>query len=197
MRYFCPNYMDHPEETDKESFLSIMLKHRPEYAILWDVIGSDVQEFHHRVWVVQYVAVRGDNVYYSGSRHYAKRARALFKAKNIIKVETEGGWASVLPEEPEFKKITYYAPDVVEEPTEIDMEDFINKMLTHRPPYAVLWNVTFDDIEYMASRVYVVSYMPVIDDTIYYSYAKHFAFRAKKQFNIAQKKKISIQAPEF
>lgn len=195
MRYFCPMIMDVPETTDKETFLALMLKKRPEYAIVWDVQGKDIIDFQARVWVVQYVVIAGDKVYYSQSRHYAKRAKVLYNLNEIIFVESPEKWIEYLPEGVEFKRITYYAPGIVESPTESDMEDFINKMLTIRPPYAVLWGVGFEDIVYMASRVYVVSYMPVIGDTIYYSYAKHYAHHAQKQFNIPKKEKITIQDP--
>ena len=40
-------------------------------------------------------------------------------------------------------------------------------MLNIRPPYAVLWDVSMDDVKEMASRVYVVSYMPVIGDQFF------------------------------
>jgi hypothetical protein len=195
VRFFCPSYMDKPDQIDKESFLALMLKRRPEYAIVWDVRGKDVIEFQARVWVVQYVVIRGDNVYFSQSRHYAKRAKVLFNLTNIVQVDTNEEWEKNLPEVPEFKRIRYWSPDVVEAPTEIDMEDFINKMLKIRPPFAVLWDVSLDDIKYMASRVYVVSYMPVIGDTIYFSYAKHYAALAQKKFNIVKREKIDIQDP--
>jgi len=39
--------------------------------------------------------------------------------------------------------------------------------------------------------------MPVINDTIYYSYAKHYAFQAQKMFKISNRKKIIIQEPEM
>ena len=78
VRFFVPQLMDHPEEADKETFLTLMLKTRPEYAIVWDVSGKDVKEFYRRVYVAQYVVIDGDTVYYSQSRHYANRAKALF-----------------------------------------------------------------------------------------------------------------------
>ncbi len=197
MRYFCPNYMDQPQITDKETFLSIMLKQRPEYAIVWDVRGNDILEFLSRVWVVQDVAIRGDTVYYSQSRHYAQRAKALYNLNNIVLIQNSEDWEKYLPEVAEFKRIRYWAPGIVEEPTEIDLEDFINKMLNIRPPYAVLWDVSMDDVKEIASRVYVVSYMPVIGDTLYYSYAKQYAFQVQKRFNIPKKERINIQNPSF
>jgi hypothetical protein len=187
--------MDKPELTDKDAFLALMLKRRPEYAIVWDVRGNDIIEFQTRVWVVQYVAIRDDTVYFSQSRHYAVRAKALFNLTNIVQVLNVDDWEKYLPEIEEFKRMQYWAPGVVEEPTEIDLEDFINKMLNTRPPYAVLWNVSFEDVKEIASRVYVVSYMPVIGDVLYYSYAKHYAFQAQKKFNILKKEKIDIQSP--
>jgi hypothetical protein len=84
---------------------------------------------------------------------------------------------------------------MVEQPTEIDLEDFINKMLNVRPPYAVLWGVTFEDVTNISSRVYVVSYMPVINDTIYYSYGKQYAADAAKRFNIPKREKVKLQNP--
>jgi hypothetical protein len=195
MRYFAPAYMDHPESTDKETFLALMLKRRPEYVIVWDVTGKDLLEFQSRVWVVQYVAIRGDNVYFSQSRHYAKRAKVLFNLQNVIEITAPDQWEKLMPEEPAFKRIKYYAPGMVEQPTDIDLEDFINKMLNVRPPYAVLWGVTFEDVINISSRVYVVSYMPVINDTIYYSYGKQYVADAAKRFNIAKREKINIQNP--
>jgi hypothetical protein len=189
--------MDVPETTDKETFLALMLKKRPEYAIVWDVQGKDIINFQARVWVVQYVVIAGDKVYYSQSRHYAKRAKGLYNLKDILFVENHEKWIEYLPDSVEFKHLSYYAPGIVESPTEIDMEDFINKMLTIRPPYAVLWGATFEDVEYMASRVYVVSYMPVIGDVLYYSYAKHYAHHAQKLFNIPNRQKIAIQDPNL
>jgi hypothetical protein len=195
--------MDLPEETDKETFLALMLKKRPEYAIVWDVHGRDVQEFHARVWVVQYVAVKDEVVFYSQSRHYAKRAKAMFHLQKIEHITDDSQWITALPDQEEqFKPLKFYAPDIMgednpNEPIEIELEDFINKMLKFRPPFAVLWNATLEDIEYMASRVYVVSYMPVIGNTLYYSYAKHFAVRAQKLFQIPNRKKIDIQNPQL
>ena len=81
--------MDTPEEADKETFLTLMLKKRPEYTIIWDVHGKDIIELHHRVWVTQYVVIDNDTVYYSQSRHYATRAKALYNLANIIHVEEE------------------------------------------------------------------------------------------------------------
>lgn len=197
MKFFCPNLMDHPQETDKETFLALMLKKRPEYAVLWDVTGDDVIEFNRRVWVTQYVVIDKQTIYYSQARHYATRAKALFGIDKIVYVESDEEWREYLPTSEKFKKIRFYAPNVVGEPTEIALEDFINKMLKIRPPFAVLWDVTFADVEYISSRVYVTSYMPVIDDTIYYSYGKHFAYLAQKKFNIPKRQKISIQEPAF
>jgi hypothetical protein len=170
-----------------------MLKRRPEYVIVWDVTGKDVQEFQKRVWIVQYVAIKGDTAYFTQSRHYALRAKAINNLAKVVQVVQPEDWLTYLPEEPQFKKIRYMAPGIVEKPTEIDKEDFMMLMLKVRPPYAVLWDVTLDDVKDMAARVYVVSYMPVINDTIYFSYAKHYAFQAQKQFNIPKREKIDIQ----
>lgn len=198
MQYLCPNYMDKPQETDKDTFLTLMLRKRPEYAIVWDVHGKDIIEFLSRVWVVQYVVIKGDTVYFSQSRHYANRARILFNLQKIVQVQSNEEWEKYLPEEAQFKRIKFWAPGVVEQPMEIDMEDFIQKMLKIRPPYAVLWNVTFEEVAQISSRVYVVSYMPIIGDTIYYSYAKYFAYQAQKRFGIPNRKEIHIQSgPEI
>ncbi len=78
-----------PNETDKDTFLALMLKKRPEYAIVWDVHGQDLIDFTKRVWVVHYVAISGDKVYYSGSRHYAKRAKKLFRLNEIVEIQSE------------------------------------------------------------------------------------------------------------
>jgi len=193
MKFFAPNYMDKPDQADKESFLALMLKRRPEYVIVWDVTGKDLIEFQKRVWIVQYVAIRGDTAYYTQSRHYALRAKAINNLAKVQQILQPEEWLTYLPEVPQFKKIRYAAPGLTDKPTEIDKEDFINLMLKVRPPYAVLWDVTFEDVKEMASRVYVVSYMPVIGDIIYYSYAKHYAFQAQKQFNIPKREKIEIQ----
>lgn len=197
MRFFCPQLMDQPQETDKETFLALMLKKRPEYAIIWDVTGNDVIDFNKRVWVTQYVAVRDRTVYYSQARHYATRAKALFSIDKIVYVESDEEWEEYLPAGEQFKTIRFYAPGVVGEPTEIALEDFINKMLNIRPPFAVVWDVDLEDVEYMSSRVYVTSYMPVIDDTIYYSFGKHFVYLVQKKFNIPNRQKIEIQSPKF
>ena len=176
-----------------------MLKKRPEYAIVWDVTGKDVREFHKKVWVTQYVVIsNNDNiVYYSQSKHYGTRAQVLYNIKNIVHVESEEQWDEYLPVGEMFKPIRFYSPDITEEPEEIALEDFISRMIEIRPLYAVLWDVSFEDIEYISSRAWVVSYMPVIDDTIYYSYAKRYAFQAQKQFKIQYRKKITIQEPEM
>jgi hypothetical protein len=189
--------MERPEATDKETFLSLMLRKRPEYAIIWDVHGKDVLEFRSRVWVVQYVVVRENTIYFSESKHFARRAKALFKLNEMVQVTSDEEWLKYLPVEEQFHRIKYYAPGIVETPTEIDLEDFINKMLKIRPPFAVLWNVTLDEVEYMTHRVYVTLYMPVIDGTLYYSYGKFYARQAQKKFNIAQIKKITIQDPQL
>ncbi|MHA1673558.1 MAG: hypothetical protein ACTSYI_08010 [Promethearchaeota archaeon] len=197
MRFFCPQLMDQPLETDKESFLALMLKKRPEYAVLWDITGKDIIEFNKRVWVSQYIAIRGRTVYYSQARHYATRAKSLFSIDKIVYVESDEEWDEYLPAGEKFKTIRFYAPGVVGEPTEIAMEDFINKMLNIRPPFAVIWDVSFEDVEYIASRVWVTSYLPVMEDTIYYSFGKHFVYLAQKKFNIPNRKRISIQSPTF
>ncbi|MHA1718460.1 MAG: hypothetical protein ACTSWX_09805 [Promethearchaeota archaeon] len=197
MRFFCPNYQDHPEETDKKTFLALMLKKRPEYAIVWDVTGKDVREFHKRVWVTQYVVINDNVVYYSQSKHYATRAQVLYNLKEIVHVETDEQWDEYLPVGEMFKTIRFYSPYITEEPEEIALEDFINKMIEIRPRYAVLWDVSFEDVEYISSRAWVVSYMPVIGDTIYYSYSKQYAFQAQKKFEIPKRKKIKIQEPEM
>lgn len=197
MRFFCPNYQDHPEETDNKTFLALMLKKRPEYAIVWDVTGKDVREFHKKVWVTQYVVIKDKVVYYSQSKHYATRAQVLYNLKKIIHIESEEQWDEYLPVGEMFKPIRFYSPNITEEPEEIALEDFISKMIEIRPLYAVLWDVSLEDIEYISSRAWVVSYMPVIDDTIYYSYAKHYAFQAQKLFKIPNRKKIKIQEPEM
>jgi hypothetical protein len=197
MRFFCPQLMDQPQETDKETFLALMLKKRPEYAIIWDVTGKDVIEFHRKVWVTQYVIIDRRTVYYSQARHYATRAKSLFSMEQIVYVESDEEWEEYLPGGEKFKTIRYYAPGVVGEPTEIALEDFINKMLNIRPPFAVVWDVTFDDLEYMSSRVYVTSYMAVLEDTLYYSFGKHFAYLAQKKFDIPKIERISVQAPSF
>ena len=145
MRFFIPQpqLMDHPEEADKESFLALMLKARPEYAIVWDVSGKDVQEFYKRVYVSQYVAIGGDNndtVYFSHSRHYANRAKALYAdtVQHIVHVETDDQWEELLPAGEKFKPITYFSPEMMDSPAEIALEDFITKMLRARPVYAVI-----------------------------------------------------------
>ena len=186
-----------PEETDKETFLSLMLEKRPEYAIVWDVHGEDVVEFLKRVWVVNYIVVSGDTAYFSTKRYYAKRAKKLFRLEKIQRVESPEEWKEVLPKDEQFKPIRYWAPGMVDEITEIDMEDFINKMLEHRPPYVVLWHVSLEEVEYMAARAYVVSYMPIIGNQLHYSYGKHFAAQAKNRFNISRMKRIGLQTPEF
>ncbi|MBA7576517.1 hypothetical protein ES708_18358 [subsurface metagenome] len=197
MRFFCPNYQDHPEETDNKTFLGLMLKKRPEYAIVWDVTGKDVREFHKKVWVTQYVVIKDKVVYYSQSKHYATRAQVLYNLKKIIHIESEEQWDEYLPVGEMFKPIRFYSPNITEEPEDIALEDFISKMIEIRPLYAVLWDVSLEDIEYISSRAWVVSYMPVIDDIIYYSYAKHYAFQAQKLFNIPNRKKITIQEPKM
>ena len=73
MRYFCPNYMDQPQITDKETFLSIMLKQRPEYAIVWDVRGNHILEFLSRVWVVQYALFGKYGILFAKSPLYSTR----------------------------------------------------------------------------------------------------------------------------
>ncbi|WP_371805974.1 hypothetical protein [Candidatus Lokiarchaeum ossiferum] len=197
MRFFAPALMDNPEETDKSTFLRLILKKRPEYVIVWDVHGKDMQEFHKRVWVCQYVAIVGDTVYYSQSRHYATRAKVLYNLENIVHIESDDQWEQELPAGRRFKPIKYFAPSVVEIPEEIALEDFINKMLAIRPKYAVIWGLTLKDLEYIVSRVYVVSFMLVIEDTLYYSFAKHFAYAAQKMFQVPHRKQISIQTPEI
>ena len=198
MRFFAPSLiMDQPEETDKSTFLQLMLKMRPEYVIVWDVHGKDLQEFHRRVYIVQYVAIAGDTVYYSQSRHYATRAKILYNLDHIVHVESDEQWEQVLPAGKRFRPIKYYAPDIVEKPEEIVLEDFLNKMLAVRPKFAVIWGLNLQDLEYIVSRVYVVSFMLVIEDTLYYSYAKHFAYSAQKMFQILHRKQISIQTPEI
>lgn len=106
-------------------------------------------------------------------------------------VESDEEWREYLPAGEKFKKIRFYAPGVVGEPSEIALEDFINKMLKIRPPFAVIWDVTLKDVEYISSRVYVTSYMPVINDTIYYSYGKHFAYLAQKNLTFQTGKNIN------
>ncbi len=198
MKYLCPTMMTGlPEETDKESFLKLMLDKRPEYAIVWDVHGEDVIEFLKRVWVVNYIVISGDTAYFTEKRYYAKRAKKLFHLNHIIQVDSPEEWLDYLPKDEKFKQIRYWAPNVVDDITEIDMEDFINVMLEYRPLYVVLWNVSLEDIEYMVERVYVVSYMPVIGNTIHYSYGKHFVVQAMKKFDIPRKSKIDIQSPEI
>jgi hypothetical protein len=189
--------MERPEDTDKESFLNLMLRKRPEYAIVWDVHGQDILEFRSRVWVVQYVAIRGDTVYFTESKHFARRAKSMFNLPNMIQVRSDEEWLQYLPAEAIFHKMKYYAPGMVTQPTEIDLEDFINKMLKIRPPYAVLWNVTLEEVEYITHRVYVVAYMPVIGDTLYYSYGKYYARKIQKEFGIPKIEKITIQDPHF
>ena len=197
MRNFCPTLMERPEETDKETFLKIMLRKRPEYAIVWDVHGQDLIDFRSRVWVVQYVAVKGDTVYFTESKHFARRAKVLFNLQNMVQVQSDAQWLQVLPIEAQFHKMRYFAPGVVEFPTEIDLEDFINKMLKIRPPYAVLWNVSMEEVEYMTHRVYVVAYMPIIGDVLYCSYGKHYARQAQKRFQVPKIQKMTLQDPRF
>ena len=79
----------------------------------------------------------------------------------------------------------------------LEFEYLIQILLSERPLYIVLWDTTMEDVEYLVSRVYVVSYMPVFKDTIHYSYGKFFAFQAMKLFNIPKKEKILLQNPEF
>ncbi|MHA2001599.1 MAG: hypothetical protein ACTSVU_05885 [Promethearchaeota archaeon] len=187
--------MDAPQSADKDTFLKLMLKTRPEYAIIWDVHGKEVQEIHNRVWVTQYVVISGNNVYYSQSRHYADRAKTLFNLKQIVFVESEEKWEDYLPAGERFKTIRYYAPDIVSIPTEIALEDFITKMLRIRPLYCVIWGITTKELETIVSRVYVSSFMLVIDDTLYYSFGKQFAVHMQKKFRIPKHKLISIQNP--
>ena len=98
MKYFCPEMMSgNPEETDKETFLKILLERRPKYAIVWDVHWQDILEFKKRVWVVDYVAISNDSVYYSGKIHYAKRARKIADVGNLIEVESDDQWEKYLP----------------------------------------------------------------------------------------------------
>ncbi len=195
MLFLVPQLMENPQEIDKESFLALMLKKRPEYAILWDVSGTDLLEFRARVWVTQYIVVADNIAYYSQVRHYATRAKALLNLSKIVHVETDDQWLKHLPPRPEFRQISYYAPDIVEEPTTIAFEDFILKMLKLRPPYAVIWGVSLQEVQYIVSRVYVVSFMPIIDDILYYSYGKHFAFEMQQKFHIPHRKRIEIQIP--
>ena len=189
--------MDRSQEADKETFLAQMLKTRPEYAIVWDVSGKDVQEFYKRVYVAQYVVIDSDTVYYSHSRHYANRAKALFAdtVQHIVHVESEAQWEEVLPAGEQFKPITYFSQEMMDSPAEIALEDFIIKMLHSRPVYAVIWGITQTDLEYIVSRVYVTSFMFVIDDTLYYSYAKHFAHATMKRFAIPNLQRINVQNP--
>ena len=196
MRYFCPNYMTHPETVDKETFLALMLKHRPEYAIIWDVTGKDIEYFHKRVWIVQYVAIRGDTVYYSTSKHYARRAKVLFKLNNIVQVNTSEEWQRYFPDTEEFKPMRYWMPGLKGDPQETDREDLINILLRERPPYVVIWNASMEDVAYMTERVYVVSYFPVIGDTIYFSYGKFFAVNVQKRFGIAKLVRSKLQLAE-
>jgi hypothetical protein len=197
LRYFCPTLMERPEDIDKETFLKIMLHRRPEYAIVWDVTGQNVLEFRSRVWVVQYVVVKNDIIYFQESKHFARRAKVLLNLKEIIQVNSDDEWIKYLPADPRFHKMQYVAPELADKPTEIDLEDFINKMLKIRPPYAVLWNVTLDEVETMTHRVYVVAYMPIIGDTLYYSYGKFYARQIQKKFNIPQIQKITLQDPQL
>ncbi len=189
--------MDHPQEADKETFLALMLKTRPEYAIVWDVTGKDVQEFYKRVYVAQYVVIDSDTVYYSHSRHYANRAKALFidTVQHIVHVETDDQWDALLPAGEKYKQITYFSQEMMESPADIALEDFITKMLRARPVYAVIWGITQADLEYIVSRVYVTSFMFVVDDTLYYSYAKHFAYATMKRFDIPHLQRIHVQNP--
>ncbi len=84
---------------------------------------------------------------------------------------------------------------MMESPADIALEDFITKMLRARPVYAVIWGITQADLEYIVSRVYVTSFMYVIDDTLFYSYAKHFAYATMKQFAIPNLQHIHVQNP--
>ncbi len=195
MRFFCPTLMDTPEEADKQTFLNIMLKKRPEYAIIWDVYGKDVIEFYQRVWVSQYVVIHGNAVYYSQSRHYATRAKSLFNLDRIVQVEGEQDWIDHLPAGNRFKSVKYYTPGVVDVPTPITMEDLIGKLLRIRPLYVVVWDIDLEDLTYIVSRAYVSSIMPVIDGVIHYSYGKHYAALAQRKFKIPARKQINIQNP--
>jgi len=194
MRFFCPQLMDHVDEADKETFLSLVLKKRPEYAIVWDVTGQDIIEFSKRVWVTQYIAIEGKIAYYSQARHYATRAKALFDLDDLVFVDKEEDWAKVLPAGDKFKLIKYYSPEVSPLPTEIALEDFIQKMLKIRPTFVVLWQVSLEEVDYIASRVWVPCYLPVIDDIIYYMYGKHFAHQMQKKFNIKKAARIPMRS---
>ncbi len=193
MKYFAPNLMDQPDEADKETFLKIILKKRPEYVIIWDVIGKDVNDFYNRVYISQYVAIKGKTVFYSKSKHYATRAKTLFDLDEIVYVETSDKWEEFLPGGERFKIIKYFAPNIVDTPQKIALEDFILKILAIRPQYTVIWGINLEDLKYIVSRVYVVSIMPIIGDTLYYSFGKHFAYQAQKKFQISHRKKINTQ----
>ena len=145
------------------------------------------------------MAIDSDTAYYSHSRHYANRAKALFTdtVQHIVHVETDDQWDALLPAGEKYKQITYFSQEMMESPADIALEDFITKMLRTRPVYAVIWGITQADLEYIVSRVYVTSFMFVIDDTLFYSYAKHFAYATMKQFAIPNLQQINVQNPSF
>ena len=194
MRYFAPEHMERPEETYSENFLQLMLKVRPKYVVVWDIDYLKLQDFKSRVYVVEYFVVRNNTLYYSNLKPFAKKVARDLQIENLIELNVSDTQEleRYLPVDPKNKRFKFWAPGIVENITEIDLNDFLPLMLKFRPPYCVLWGVEFKDIDYMAYRVYVVSYMPVIGDTIYYSYAKHFAVACMKKFNIPKKAKYEL-----
>lgn len=194
MRFWAPEHMDRPEETYSENFIQLMLKVRPKYVVVWDIDYLKLEEFKSRVYVVEYFVVRNNTLYYSNLKPFAKKVAKDLNIENVVELNLSDPKALelALPVDPKNKRFKFWAPGIVEEITEIDLNDFLPLMLKIRPPYCVLWGVEFKDINYMAYRVYVVSYMPVIGDTIYYSYAKHYAVTAMKKFNIPKKAKYEL-----
>jgi hypothetical protein len=186
--------MDHPEETYSENFLKLMLKYRPKYAVVWDIDHVKLHEFRSRVYVVEYFVVRNGILYFSNLKPFAKKIAKDLQIERIeeLDFDTPEKIENALPIDPKNKRFKFWAPNITEEITNIDLNEFLPLMLKIRPPYCVLWDVEFKDIDFMASKVYVVSYMPVINNIIYYSYAKHFAVKIMKKFNIPEKEAYEL-----
>lgn len=194
MRFFAPDYMDQPDQTYSENFIQLMLKYRPKFAVIWDIDYQKLKEIKSRAYVVEYFVIREKTLYYSNLKPFAKK---MAKELNIektqeINLSDQDMLEKALPIDPKNKRFRFWAPGIVEDITEIDLNDFLPLMLKIRPQYCVLWDVELKDVDYMAFRVYVVSYMPVIGNTIYYTHSKHHATACMKRFKLERKEKFEL-----
>ena len=193
MRYLIPKSMEEPVEIYTEDLITLLLDSRPHYVVLFDTDYHKIEYIRSKVYVVEYLPVRNDCLYYFNSKIYAKQAAKVLGVDTLIQITSDEEMKQALPVAEDNVYFKFYAPGITDTPVEIDLHEFIPLMLRNRPPYCVVWNLPLRDLHYVATRVYVVSYMPVIDNVLYFPHSKHYALLMKKKFNFKKIQKYNLE----